>query len=332
MHLKDMLGDCQMSEYITKAYACYNKNETIRERSTSGGIFYTLAKYVIEKKGGWVCGAVFDLNFVVTHIITNDLKAVERMMGSKYPQSNMKQCFADVYELLQKNEVVLFTGTPCQVYGLKAFLGKDYEGLITLDFVCHGVASPKIWREYLQLFVKEQPKSIVFKDKIKGWKKWHVKYELMNKTIYRYGIYDIYMRSYLSGINHRPACYHCLFKGIDRDSDFTVADCWGVGEKNRDLNDDKGLSALLVHSSAAKMIFENISNELVFKEYSPDILMQTNWACVKSSKQPENRDDFFKIYCKSTMKEKKKLLQKNFGLNFKRKLSYMKKRILKEVL
>ena len=81
--------------------------------------------------------------------------------------------------------------------GLKAFLGKDYEGLITLDFVCHGVASPKIWREYLQLFVKEQPKSIVFKDKIKGWKKWHVKYELMNKTIYRYGIYDIYIYAFI---------------------------------------------------------------------------------------------------------------------------------------
>lgn len=116
-----------MSEYITKAYACYNKNERIRERSTSGGIFYTLAKYVIEKKGGWVCGAVFDSNFVVTHIITNDLKAVERMMGSKYPQSNMKQCFADVYELLQKNEVVLFTGTPCQVYTVISYFLYAYK-------------------------------------------------------------------------------------------------------------------------------------------------------------------------------------------------------------
>lgn len=102
-------------------------------------------------------------------------------MGSKYPQSSLKCCFSEIKELLLKKQVVLFSGTPCQVYGLKAYLRNNYDNLITLDFVCHGVASPKIWREYLQLFIKEKPVSITFKDKVKGWKKWHVKYELKKR-------------------------------------------------------------------------------------------------------------------------------------------------------
>lgn len=329
---RDMLGDCQMSEYMTKAYACYNKNEIIRRNSTSGGIFYLLAKYVIEQKKGWVCGAVFDSNFDVVHTITNDLKKVEQMMGSKYPQSSLKCCFSEIKELLLKKQVVLFSGTPCQVYGLKAYLRNNYDNLITLDFVCHGVASPKIWREYLQLFIKEKPVSITFKDKVKGWKKWHVKYELKKKKIYQYGIYDVFMRSYLSGINHRPSCYQCMFKGIDRNSDFTVADCWGIGEKNQDLNDDKGLSALLVHSFSAKVIFADINKELIFQEYDPDTLMEANWACVKSSEYPNNREEFFQIYSESTMKERKKLLEMYFGLSIKNRLLYMKKKLFREVL
>ncbi|MDR0919181.1 MAG: Coenzyme F420 hydrogenase/dehydrogenase, beta subunit C-terminal domain [Oscillospiraceae bacterium] len=321
-----------MSKYMTQAYACYNTNKIIRQKSTSGGIFYLLAKYVIEQRNGWVCGAVFNSEFEVKHMVTNDLDTVEQMMGSKYPQSDLKNCFVEIQQHLKKYHTVLFTGTPCQVYGLKVFLRDEHVNLITLDFVCHGVASPKIWREYLQLFLKDKPVSITFKDKIKGWKKWHIKYELTEKTVYRYGIYDIYMRSYLSGINHRPSCYQCIFKGIERVSDFTVADCWGAGEEDKELNDDKGLSALLLHSLEGKEIFRAINKDMVFKEYAPDTLMKTNWACVRSIERPKDRDKFFKVYNRITTKEKKKILKKIFGLNFKKKISYMKKRFLREVL
>lgn len=322
-----------MNDTKIKAYACYNQDEAIRNKSTSGGIFYLVAKYVIENLNGYVCAAVFDKNFKVVHRITNRLQEVEQMLGSKYPQSALGNTFKEIKALLDRDEYVLFCGTPCQVNGLKSYLQKDYPNLLTLDFVCHGVASPEIWDDYLTIFCdKSKLKSVRFKDKVKGWKRWHVKYQYEGKTHYCYGVNDVFMRSYLSKINHRPSCYSCKCKGMERRSDFTVADCWGEGEKNSRLNDDKGLSAFLIRTEVGIKVFDAVSSMLIYQEYDVNILMKGNWAYINNSEKPANRDAFFEVYSQADLKQKKKIMKKNFGMTFKKWLSYLKMRIQGKVI
>ena len=212
-----------------KAYACYNKNMENRIKSTSGGVAALIAEYVINECNGVVFGAVFDNEFKVTHIKACTIEDLKKLQGSKYPQSDIGYSFKEAKKHLDRGITVLFTGTPCQISGLKRFLGKDYANLMCLDFVCHGVASPGVWGEYLtELRDKEKIKEIVFKDKIKGWKKWHVKIQYDDHVWYRRGCMEPFMRSFLRYANIRPSCYCCRFKGLSHESDFTISDCWGI--------------------------------------------------------------------------------------------------------
>ena len=162
----------EKNNHFPMAYACYNKNEEIRMESTSGGIFSLLGEYVIQKRNGVVCGAIFDENFIVSHIVVDNIAELGKMRGSKYPQSNIGNCYRKIKSYLQQNITVLFTGTPCQIEGLLSYLGKKDENLILMDFICHGVASPGIWNRYLEECKNiKHIVSIRFKDKIKGWKK-----------------------------------------------------------------------------------------------------------------------------------------------------------------
>lgn len=304
-----------MSNYRTKAYACYNKCDEIRRISTSGGIFYLIAKYILKDFHGYVCGAMFDENFRVVHKIVNDEEGVLQLLGSKYPQSKIGDCFIQIKKLLNNKEVVLFCGTPCQVNALRCFLRKEYSNLYLVDFVCHGVASPKIWEDYLENYCdKNNLISVRFKDKIRGWKNWHVKMVYKNKSRYSRGQYDLFMKSYLRRINVRPSCYECQFKGIDRVSDLTIADCWGIGERNLNLNDDKGLSAVLIHNVRGEQIFNSFISSLVYEEYEPKELMSENWACTKSVETNTLREKFYKDY-------KRYGIRKTFDIYFK--LSYI---------
>lgn len=278
------------------AYACYNNNSEIRADSTSGGIFSLLAEYVIDRLDGYVCGAVFDDHYGVQHILTNSVEELHKIRGSKYPQSSMNDCFVQVKKLLCDGKYVLFTGTPCHVAAIKAYLGKEYANLYLMDFVCHGVASPEIWKDYINSLGGNEIKSITFKDKVKSWKRWYLKIVYDNKVFYQRGRMNPFMKSYLQYANIRPSCYKCRFKGLDRMSDFTISDCWGVGERDMEINDDKGLSALVIHSSKGKEIFDILASNITFKEYDPDLLMKENWTCFESVKENKNRKEFFDLW------------------------------------
>lgn len=280
-----------------RAYACYNKNTEIRLRSTSGGVATLIAEYVIKECNGIVFGAAFDDEFKVTHIEVCNTDDLKRIRGSKYPQSDIGSCYLEVQKCLDQEKTVLFIGTPCQVSGLKRFLGKDYDNLLCLDFVCHGVASPGVWDGYLtELRDKEKIKEIVFKDKIKGWKRWHVKIQYDDHVWYRRGGMEPFMRSFLQYANIRPSCYCCRFKGLSHESDFTISDCWGIGEENRRLNDDRGLSALLVQNERAMDIFKKLSSLMEYEEYDADELMRGNWTAFKSVSPNQNRKEFFDAF------------------------------------
>lgn len=308
-----------------KAYACYNKNIDTRSKSTSGGVTTLIAEYVIKECGGVVFGAAFDSEFNVVHMKVDTLEELDKIRGSKYPQSNIGNCFKEAKECLISGITVLFIGTPCQISGLKRFLGKEYTNLLCLDFVCHGVASPGVWSGYLNECKNiNEITEIVFKDKIKGWKRWHVKIRYKDHTWYRRGGMEPFMRSFLGYANIRPSCFHCRFKGLSRESDFTVSDCWGIGEENKRLNDDMGLSALLIQNETALKIFKKISSDVEYEEYNAEELMEGNWTTFKSVPPNKNREKFFIAYEKRGAKY---ALKKYFKPTLKSWLAYYYKRM-----
>ena len=283
-----------MKNEIVRAFACYNKDEDIRSISTSGGLFYLFAAYVINELNGKVCGAVFDEKYQVVHTIVDNTNDLVRLLGSKYPQSNMKGIYSKIKAVLQADKIVLFCGTPCQVEGLLTYLGRKPDNLWLIDFVCHGVASPMIWREYLEAKANGKGIELIrFKDKKFGWKHWHVHIKTNDADIYEDANQNLFMKSYLSRVNIRPSCYECPFKGLDRYSDFTLADCWGIGECNKRINDDRGLSALLIHSNRGLELFKMLSEDIVQEEYEPGILMKKNWAATKQTESSVERIHFY---------------------------------------
>ena len=277
------------------AYACYNKDLQTRMNSTSGGAFTALATYFLKEKQAVVFGVAFDKNFNVKHIRVNTIDELDRLRGSKYPQSNVCNSYSEAKVELDSGKTVFYTGTPCEIAGFKNFLGREYENLFTMDFVCHGVGSDFVWRGYTgQLKNKGEIKKITFKAKTHGWKKWYFKVDYQSGSVWqRRGSMTMFMRSYLSYVNIRPSCFECHFKGLRRVSDFTISDCWGVAESNQDINDNKGLSALLLQNSRAVQIFDEIKDNLEYLGYDAEELMAGNWTAVKSVKANPIRTEFF---------------------------------------
>lgn len=307
------------------AYACYNLNEETRRGSTSGGIFPLLAEFVICKKKGVVFGAIFDEKYNVIHNYSETMDGITKMCGSKYSQSNAYRSYAMVKKYLVEGRVVLFTGTPCQVSALHRYLNKDYDNLFTMDFVCHGVSSPALWRDYLYSIGKDDVKYVCFKDKERGWKTWYLKIGYGKKEFSQRGRINRYMRSYLGYVNIRPSCYECKFKGDNRESDFTISDCWGAGERDSEMNDNRGLSALLLNTDRAVVVFEELKDLMAYKKYDREELMEGNWTYYKSVPRKTCREDFFALW-----KEKgvKSALKKYFHMGIRDWIRYLHLRLV----
>lgn len=296
---------------LLKAYACYYQEEGIRARSTSGGIFSAIAEYLLEEKKGKVYGVCFNDNFMTEYSSADNKNELGKFRGSKYSQCSGNNVYQDVKKELARSRTVLFSGLPCQIEGLRSYLGRDYESLYLLDMVCFGIGSPGLWRSYRTEF-HPHAEEICFKDKSEGWKNWKV-FIRENGEDHYYSRYDnLYMKSYLERINLRPSCYECQFKGLQRNSDFTIADCWGMGEKSI-LNDNKGLSALLLHTDKAADLFEQIKNKLLFEEYDPELLMAGNWAVYRNAEKSIEREKFFE-----------QIYQGDFKENYRRLMGSMK--------
>lgn len=249
------------SEELQKSYAVYNKNEKIRKLSTSGGFFTALAETIIDQ-GGMVYGVAFDENFRVKHLGIGEKEKLYVLRGSKYVQSIVGDTYQEVKEQLEKDKYVLYSGTPCQIYGLKAFLQKDYEKLYCIDVICKGVPSPEIWEAYKQ--DKEQKgkiKEIYFREKTYGFNSTTMSIYYENGKKYHKGHEsDEMLHLFVAELSSRPACYECHFKGKERISDFTIGDCWKVEQMIPEMTDDKGTTLLLVHSQKGAELLEKIDN------------------------------------------------------------------------
>lgn len=283
-------------EEKTMAYACYNKDDEVRQCSTSGGVFSLIADYIITQKCGVVYGVRFDETFRVIHDRAETLAEVCAFRGSKYVQSRMGDIYQQVEKDLRNGRYVLFTGLPCQIVALLHYLGRTYDNLYCMDMVCFGVGAPGIWDGYLTHFHDRSKLSeVVFKDKVVGWKNWQVKIVEAGEAHYYEKKENIYMNSFLKRINIRPSCYSCKIKGMERRSDITIADCWGIGEQNASLNDNKGLSAFVIHSDKGREVFEAIKGYMNCQSYDAMALMEGNWAMFHSPLIAEEREAFMRV-------------------------------------
>ena len=274
------------------AYACYNKDEKIRINSSSGGMFNLIGSYIIENNG-IVFGAKYDSNFNVVHDYVSNKKDLSKFMGSKYLQSNITDNYKKVKEFLKEGKRVLFTGTPCQIEGLYSYLGKDYDNLYTQDIICHGCPSPKVWEKYLDSF-NEKIIQINMRNKENGWNDFSMKMDFEHKSFNLSHNIDKYMYFFLANFSLRESCYNCSFKKKYRKSDITLADFWGIDNVKPELNDDKGISLVLINSKKGSELFEKIKNKLIYEEVDFEKSISYNTAMTESCAMPKKRKQFFK--------------------------------------
>lgn len=280
------------------SYAMKNKDEESRLRSSSGGMFYLLAENII-RQNGMVYGAGFDGDFSVKHIKINKEEEIRLLQGSKYLQSSIGNTYVQVKKDLEGDKKVLFTGTPCQIEGLKNFLRKDYINLFTMDFICHGVPSPMIWKEYLNEIRDNKQgeiKKVYFRDKKLGWKLFSLKIIFDKDTYINDLNQDLYMKGFLQDLYLRPSCYNCKFKKINRLSDITVADFWGIEKVLPKMDDDKGTSLIIIHTDKGKQLFDILFDKMIVNEVNMNEALKYNPSMIKSVKYNEKRKEFFERF------------------------------------
>lgn len=286
------------SEIEPKAYAMRVKDERILKRSTSGGFFTPLAKYVLNNNGV-VFGVGYDENLKVIHKETKNATGIAEMTGSKYVQSYLGQSFKRVKEYIDNNELVLFSGTPCQVAGLKNYLGKEYENLITMDLICHGTPSPKLWKmyvEYQEKKYKSKIKEVYFRNKTYGYHSGTMKIVFKNgKKYYGSARVDFMLKSFFKEISSRPSCYECAIKTRKHCSDFTVFDSWHISQVVPGLkDDDKGYTNVFVNSNNAIKILNSMKEDIDLYRVDMDEIIRLDGPMVENCKKAHaSRKDFY---------------------------------------
>lgn len=286
-----------------QSLAVKNRNDNVRMNSSSGGVFISIAKHIIDKEGV-VFGAIFDDEFEVKHTYCQSLSEIHPMMRSKYVQSRIGNSFSKVESFLKQGKTVLFTGTPCQIAGLRTYLGKDYPNLFTVDIVCHGVPGPGIWRRYLNdLRHDSKVSSISFREKNGySWSHYGLKIAAADQILYKdYASNNAYMRAFLSNNSLRPSCYACKHKRRSG-ADITLGDFWGIKNILPEFADETGISMVVINTNKGSLLFKSLQ-DLETRSVDTSILINCNSSFGQSSPIPLSRRRFFR-------------LMKNRSLNF----------------
>lgn len=265
-----VLNPHDLSEQHTEAYAALSKDGSLRMESSSGGIFSELARLILADCGA-VYGASWGDGFRVEHNCAESEAGLAALRGAKYAQSTLPAgMFAEIRERLNCGQSVLFSGTPCQTAGLKAFLGREYENLLTVDFVCHGIPSPGAWERYVHFRAESDnggtlPECINLRSKSTGWSRYRYSNVYQYPDGHAYSSdsgSDLFMRLFVGDYINRESCAHCAFKGSDRVSDITIADFWGIWEIAPEMDDDQGTSLVLLHSDRGRVFFAKLSDRI----------------------------------------------------------------------
>lgn len=286
------------------AYAAYAKDESEHSTSSSGGVFAVLARCFLCN-GGYICGAAFDETVVLKHVLTNKEEDLEKIKGTKYVQSELGNVYRKIKDLLEKGTPVLFSGTPCQVAGLRSFLDRQYDNLLTVDLICHGVPSPIVLKRYLSEISGEYPvQNMSFRDKTNGLSDVYLTFDLSNGEVVRERYSDSeYIKGFIQNLTIRPSCFRCRFKGLDRCSDITIGDYWGLNDYHPEMITKLGTSAVLVHSPHGQKYFDLIKDDLKYVESKPESIAFWNTCLKESVEYNPSREEFFKNIDEMTIKE-----------------------------
>ena len=357
---KDICVDCHLCEKVCpvlnqgkerkplKIYAVKNKDEEIRRQSSSGGIFTLLAEQVIDE-GGVVFGARFNENWEVVHSYTETKEGLAAFRGSKYVQSRIGDNYRKTESFLKSGRKVLFSGTPCQIAGLKLYLRKEYKNLLTVDFICHGVPSPGVWREYLKEEIARQCdgknsvlshpiekgkiriKHISFRNKKLGWKKFSFALTLSvpdghgaeNTVLLSEPLNkNLFLRGFLADLYLRPSCYACPAKCLKSGSDVTIGDFWGIEKVMPEMDDDKGVSVVMVNRGIElpDVDWQGIDYEEIVR-YNPSV--------ERSVRESEKRKIFFQKESVSMKEKVVALTRVSLRVRIKRKMKSVLYHIVK---
>jgi len=278
-----------------------NRDEAVRQASSSGGAFSLFADRILAM-GGVVYGAAMRDGHVV-HVCAGNAEELAALRGSKYVQSAIGDAYSEIEGHLKAGRPVLFTGTPCQTAGLASFLGRPWDNLYLVDFICHGTPSPKVFAQYLASLEAREGSKVVsfsFREKDRGWHESGLQMGTRVKfgngsEIRRYpALRDSYMNGFLEDIYLRPSCYQCRFKVIPKHTaDITIADFWGINRVLPQLNDGRGTSLLLIHNARGKALFDAVSDAFEYRECDWKAATAKNPTLVRSASVPPQREAFF---------------------------------------
>lgn len=289
-----------------EAWGAYANNTSMRLNSSSGGIFSLLAEKILSV-GGVVCGVAMDEDcYAARHVIVDKIDDLARLRGSKYLQSVVGDTYEQIKDYLEQGRKVLFSGTPCQVSGLKGYLREDYENLLCVDVICHGAPSQKLWEKYVKSFEEKyggKVTEVSFRHKKEGWQDFGMNNTVGQKDVFINKDEDDFMHLFLQDFCLRPSCYACHTKQIGYGSDLTIGDFWGVSGIAPELNDNKGTSVVVVRTKKGKQIWNEIENLVVRKQIEYTQALRSNPALEKSAIRPDGRNTFFNDMPQMTMQQ-----------------------------
>lgn len=307
---KDLCIDCGLckkvcpfigegkSGKVIEAYACNHNDTETRAKSSSGGVFSAICQKVIENNGV-VFGAGYDSDFSVVHKMIKTPEEIQQIRGSKYVQSVIGDCYIQCKEQLDADKQVVFSGTPCQISGLKKYLRKDYDNLICVDIICHGVPSPKIWSLHLSNLKKNfesEINNISFRDKKINWREYMLSIKFDNGQIYsKKAKDDTYLKAFSNNLILRPSCASCKVKDYTSNSDIVLGDFWGMWKykEYEELYDNKGTTAVLVLSEKGKKLFDAAKAYMDMLPAKETDITDNNSMVFKSTTAHPKRNEFF---------------------------------------
>lgn len=301
---------CHQLNFVSRhtsrhVYAAWANDVAVRTSSSSGGVFSILAEYIIKRRGV-VYGAAYGAHLKVKHIRITSVDEVQKLRGSKYVQSDFLGVYSNVKQDLLEGNLVLFSGTPCQIAGLKMYLKKDYDTLFCVDLICHGVPPQKAFDAYMERIGVNRDSVHNFRFRyLKGWG-----FELACDDRIISPINSYYLKAFTEGYMFLNACYSCQYASLDRIGDITLADFWNIGE---DIpfrySVKKGVSMVLVNTKKGKDFFCGVKSYLSVYERSIGEATKTNYNLTRASIFPQERTEYLRD---SYVLKKRELIRKYF--------------------
>ena len=305
-----------------KVFSVKSKDTEMLQKCSSGGVFPLLALQTI-RSGGTVFGCAYDKSLRARHTAARTESELEAMFGSKYVQSDTRGVYTEVKDELQKGVPVLFSGTSCQVAGLVSFLGRDYDNLLTVDVLCHGVPSPLLFKRHMEYLGKKlggEVKNFTFRCKDKGWGVFY-RVETADIKKVEHSHFDPYFSAFVEGKTVRESCYSCVCATPDRHADITLADFWGIDDIDPKFFDKNGVSLVLVNTPKGDKAMNGLSSDIISKPQKFEDAVKKNSNLIKPTKRPACRDTIYqgmdgnyeeyvktKLKIKSVLKKRIKML------------------------